>query len=286
MMKPQQGTRRCTHLLSALLIAAMLVTLVSAAAGPARAADPLRLKGAGWVLVGIAQSTVTGDVRITARFSSGRVTGSTGVHDYYAAYEAHGDRLTIKRIGTTREAAGTPETLEQERLYLALLADAATYRVVGHRLEIRNDKGELKLIYRAATPFWRGAERIRAKRELYETGGCVMVPFRPIAEWLGATVKYTAGERTVQATTETITARLAVGSRQATVNGKTILLPHVPSDGRGELFVPLSFMADAFGVKADWFPDDQVLLIRAGARKGALYPGRYWHDVIAETRRG
>ena len=43
--------------------------------------------------------------------------------------------------------------------------------------------------------------------------------------------------------------RLLIGSREASVNGRNAPLVCPRSDGRGDVFVPLQFLTDAFGAK-------------------------------------
>lgn len=276
-MNPQCRTRPRAWPLLVLSITGLLLWLVAAAQTPAYAADPLNETN--WVLLACGERTLGADV-VTARFLDGRITGSAGARQYFAAYQVRDDRLAVKRIGTTRDP-GAPELTELESVYLKSLEAAATYRLIGQRLEVRNARGELTLIYRARTPFWSRAKAIGPSHDAYENRGQVMVPFRPIAEWLGVTVEYPPGKRT---TGYAGAVDLLVGSREAVVNGDKILLSRPPSDGRGEVFVPLSFIVDAFGVKADWFAAEQIVLIRDGTRKAVLYPGDYWHGVIAEAK--
>ena len=82
--------------------------------------------------------------------------------------------------------------------------------------------------------------------------GRVLVPLRGIFERLGATVVFDSTTQTVTAARESITVVLRLGSREARINDRIVLLD-VPSLAlRGRTMVPLRFVSEALGARVDW----------------------------------
>ncbi len=106
------------------------------------------LEGTLWMLVSYGdpsdpQAVLEGS-EITAEFdrAEGRVHGSAGCNSYFGMYEVDGDRLTIGPVGSTEMYCAAPENvMDQENTFLATLGSAATYRIQGDRLEVRNTDG-------------------------------------------------------------------------------------------------------------------------------------------------
>ena len=80
--------------------------------------------------------------------------------------------------------------------------------------------------------------------------GRVFVPLRGVFEQMGASVVYSAG--TINATKQNTTVQLRVGSTQATVNGQTQTLDVAPFIIGASTYVPLRFIAQAFGAQVGW----------------------------------
>lgn len=64
----------------------------------------------------------------------------------------------------------------------------------------------------------------------------------------------------VYAQSETIV-KLIVGSKEATVNGKTVMLDVPPQVVKGRTLVPLRFIAEALGAKVDFEPKSQTITL-------------------------
>ena len=82
--------------------------------------------------------------------------------------------------------------------------------------------------------------------------GRVLVPLRGIFERLGAKVDFDPGAQTVTATRESITVTLRLGSREARINDRIVLLDVPPLALRGRTMVPLRFVSEALGARVDW----------------------------------
>jgi len=83
------------------------------------------------------------DTEITAIFGEGgTIGGSAGCNNYTASYETDGDTLSIGPAASTRKFCAEPEgIMEQETQYLAALENAATYKIDGDKLDIRDADG-------------------------------------------------------------------------------------------------------------------------------------------------
>ncbi len=82
--------------------------------------------------------------------------------------------------------------------------------------------------------------------------GRVLVPLRGIFEALGAEVQWDAASRTVRARTQTSQMTLPLGSRSATVDGRTVSLDVPAAVVGGRTVVPLRFVAEALGAQVLW----------------------------------
>lgn len=98
---------------------------------------------------GVVSSQTTG--LATARFEDGRVAGTTGCNNYSAAYSTNGEQLSVSRAVSTRRMCAEPVgIMEQEQQFLRALEQARSYKIMGNRLEMRDDKGSLLLQFELA----------------------------------------------------------------------------------------------------------------------------------------
>src|SRR5215472_9735145 len=99
--------------------------------------------------------------------------------------------------------------------------------------------------------------------------GRVFVPLRGIFERMGASVVYSAG--TINATKQNTTVQLRIGSTQATINGQAQTLDVAPFIIGASTYVPLRFVAQAFGATVGWDQATRVVTINM-ATGGAVVP--------------
>lgn len=98
-----------------------------------------------------------------------------------------------------------------------------------------------------------------------KVNGRVMVPFRAIAEALGAEVTYDAGAITAKKGGETLS--FALGGKQLTVTNsagktvKTVQLDTAPYKKGGRTYVPVRFFAEGFGLTVQWDQDMQTAVL-------------------------
>lgn len=98
-----------------------------------------------------------------------------------------------------------------------------------------------------------------------KVNGRVMVPFRAIAEALGAEVTYDAGKITAKKNGKTLS--FALGGKQLTVTDstgkvvKTTAVDSAPYKKKGRTYVPVRFFAEAFGLTVQWDQDMQTAVL-------------------------
>jgi heat shock protein HslJ len=79
---------------------------------------------------------------------NGSVTGTGGCNTYSADYQASETTLTIGALSVTNALCSSPDgIMTQESAYLNILRTAATYRIVGSTLEVKNGAGVVILQY-------------------------------------------------------------------------------------------------------------------------------------------
>lgn len=113
-------------------------------------ADSGSLAGTSWQVIAYkngrqAVVSVLGGTHITANFTEdGRVTGSAGCNQYFAAYQTADASVTIGRPASTRRLCVDPEgVMDQETRFLEALGSVATYRREGDTLTLRDADGAL-----------------------------------------------------------------------------------------------------------------------------------------------
>lgn len=93
-----------------------------------------------------------------------------------------------------------------------------------------------------------------------------MVPFRAIAEALGAEVDYNAGAITAKKDGQTLA--FSLGGKQLTITDnstgkviKTTAVDSAPYKKKGRTYVPVRFFAEAFGLTVQWDQDMQTAVL-------------------------
>ncbi len=98
-----------------------------------------------------------------------------------------------------------------------------------------------------------------------QIAGRVLVPLRGIFERLGAQVVFDPVAQTVTATRDAVTVVLRLGSREARINQRIVLLDIPPLALRGRTMVPLRFVSEALGARVDWDERTRTVLIYTAA---------------------
>jgi heat shock protein HslJ len=121
-------------------------------------AAPVSLESQSWEVISYNNgkeavvSVIIGS-RITAEFDGEQINGSSGCNNYFGAYEAEGENISIGPLANTERFCMDPDgVMDQEQEYLAALQSAATYRIDGDRLEMRTADGALAVSMVAVEP--------------------------------------------------------------------------------------------------------------------------------------
>lgn len=108
-----------------------------------------------------------------------------------------------------------------------------------------------------------------------QQNGRLLVPMRAIFNELGAEVGYNDLTQAIVARRGTTTVTMALGSREAKVNGQRVLLDAPATAYAGRTMVPLRFVSEAMGATVDYNPAQRLVSIRNGNGEYAGNPGGY-----------
>ncbi len=114
------------------------------------------------------------------------------------------------------------------------------------------------------------SHRLQLRLAPYTHQGTVMVPMRPIFEWLGASVGFDTATQTISAEREDSEIRLRIGERSALISGRETTLPAPVANRHGSTFVPLRLVAEALGAEVAWTTFGRVATIRHRDREVTL----------------
>ncbi len=115
------------------------------------------LAGTSWIVTGYndgrqAVVSVMAGTELTANFGAdGKLRGSAGCNNYAASYRIVGDKITIAPTFSTTRKACEQAVMDQETQYLMALSTAASYRIDGAKLELRNAEGALSATFGKAS---------------------------------------------------------------------------------------------------------------------------------------
>lgn len=116
-------------------------------------AASLPLEGTGWQLTSYdvdgTAVDVPAEVTVTARFSGGRLSGSSGCNAYTADYTQDGDALRIGTVASTLMACPDPAA-SVEAAYVAALERVAAFSTDAATLALSDRAGATVLTFRQA----------------------------------------------------------------------------------------------------------------------------------------
>ncbi len=98
--------------------------------------------------------------------------------------------------------------------------------------------------------------------------GTTLLPFRPIYEFLGATIFWDKNTNTVIASRGAIKVELQLENGMAIVNNEKVILNVAPSLINGATMVPAWFFTESLGAEVDWDAQQQVLNISLASVSG------------------
>ena len=91
------------------------------------------------------------DVKTTAEFKDGQVSGNTACNSYSGSYEVDGKNITFGMMASTMMACPQP-VMDQEAGYLASLEQVATFEVTEDSLKMFDTGGEVVLTFTPIEP--------------------------------------------------------------------------------------------------------------------------------------
>lgn len=127
-----------------------------------------------WLLQSLRGQSLLEDTAITAKFSSGGVSGSAGCNNYGAKVSFLPiNRMEIDEVANTEMGCQEPAGLmEQEALYLNTLAASAAYQLEKENLVILDSEGNTLLNFRLLPSFENNPELLYGKTwQLIEADG-------------------------------------------------------------------------------------------------------------------
>lgn len=134
----------------ALAFVVLATTLALLLALTGCSSSPATLDGTHWKLVGWEMTSVslTG-VTITANFSAGKISGTSGVNSYGGPYHVGpGDAFRVGKLAVTLMAGPAP-AMRAESAYLKLLVQAKSYHLADGTLTLCDKDGEAALTFAA-----------------------------------------------------------------------------------------------------------------------------------------
>lgn len=112
---------------------------------------------------------------------------------------------------------------------------------------------------------------LRLSQPPYVNNGTTLVPMKDIFNALNASVTWDGAANKVSGSKGNITLSLVIGSKEATVNGKTVKLDTPAVIQNGTTFVPLRFIAEALKAEVVWDGAARTILIGSKESKGIDY---------------
>ncbi|KRE41163.1 copper amine oxidase N-terminal domain-containing protein [Paenibacillus sp. Soil522] len=91
--------------------------------------------------------------------------------------------------------------------------------------------------------------------------GRTLIPFRAISESLNAVVTYDNVSKTVTVTRDGVEVKLTLGSKTATINGKSVTLDVAGKVKSNRVLVPLRFLSEALNTNVTWDTETSSAII-------------------------
>lgn len=115
------------------------------------------------------------------------------------------------------------------------------------------------------------------------SGGRVLVPLRAVLDGMGVDVRFDPATSVITATQDQTEVKLRLGDREATVNGRLLMLDVPAQAVKGRTFIPLRFFGEAFGAEVKWRAVDETVLITKGEVITSPIPGSNSGTALATS---
>lgn len=205
------------------------------------------------------------DVRkwIEERLSSGNISGNYHVTPYGMDGEGYPELYLSRHLDLWKRLA-------QERKVWGIFPNDGILRsgtniyaaVHGNRIVVdwafmkkKTDASKIKV-------FVRGKGFIESDTEPYIKNDRVMVPYRAVAEALGALVDYDWKTKTVTLKKSGKTVLLTIGENVMLVDGVSVTLDAAPELLKNRTHVPLRAIAEALGADVEWEDLERFVVVR------------------------
>jgi len=140
-------------LLTAVILLTMALVSCKPATGGPTPTSTFSLDGTEWQLLTLNGQALLEDTTITAAFSKGEISGSSGCNSYFGSYTANGSSIQFGDIGATEMFCLEPEgIMEQEQSFLQAFQRVAGYRSDAGQLELLDAAGRPVLVFSASPP--------------------------------------------------------------------------------------------------------------------------------------
>jgi heat shock protein HslJ len=139
-------------ILSPIIGLTILLAIILTACSPAGGLDATSWKLDSYVDdAGDMVDVLPGSV-VSLDFQATQVSGSAGCNNYSGPYQTDGSDIEFGPLATTRKMCNEPAgIMQQETAYLAALEVAVEYDLRGNRLEIKDDQGDVSLVFTRTT---------------------------------------------------------------------------------------------------------------------------------------
>jgi len=91
------------------------------------------------------------DSAVTLNFQADQVSGMASCNNYSGSYQTTGSKIEFGPQAVTQKMCTQPEIMEQESAYLSALEAAAEYDLKGDTLEIKDNQGDVILVFTRVT---------------------------------------------------------------------------------------------------------------------------------------
>lgn len=178
--------------------------------------------------------------QIESALSDGTVEKTPAHLDILAEVQARLGKKSDARTTLRARLAMNPLTGSAYRALLALEAEAGEHQDLD--------------------TFVNGKKIVFDVRPVIRTGQ-TLVPVRALVEALGATVFWNPEAQTITVHRGETTVLLQIGSDQALVNGKEVLMSVPAISENGRTMIPARFVAEGFGLNVTWLSEERAIIV-------------------------